>query len=118
MKQFIALIASVDDFGLGLDEGEDISDAMIDAFLEKESWLSSYEFEVPNALSEEAITRIARGIFWENNWIQADTVSVVMEDHGDVETLQNERQEAREVDPQEGIEDEDSDELMVTAIIR
>jgi hypothetical protein len=128
MKQFIGLIGSTDDFGLGLEEGMEVSDVMIDAFLEKEPWLVSYRFEVPDGLDELAIARIARGIFWENNWTQDDTVSVVMEDHGDIEEQQAERQEAHEADPQEGIEDEthevdpeeeqDDDDLTFTATIR
>ena len=51
-----------------------------------------------------------------------------MEDHGDIEEQQAERQEAHEADPQEGIEDEthevdpeeeqDDDDLTFTATIR
>tara|TARA_E500000331_G_scaffold301608_1_gene303120 strand:+ start:177 stop:497 length:321 start_codon:yes stop_codon:yes gene_type:complete len=99
MKKYVALIMLQDDFGVGLEEGESIEDIMADAYLEKESWIHGYEFECPDSMSEETVTLIARGYFWENNWSMDGTISCILRD----EEASSEDDTSEEVDTDDAI---------------
>ena len=112
---YIALISSMDDFGLAQGEDEDVVDVMLYAYIEKEDWVSAHPFDVPAGTDEELVTLVARGLFWENDWSMDDSVSCVVRDNSDLDDFKAEHAVAKEVDPQDDIEDE---EIIITATVR
>ena len=75
MTEYIALICDMNDFGMPT---EDTADELIMCYLEEEPWLKAFPFSVPEGTPEEIVTRVARGIFFENDWTMQDTVSTVI----------------------------------------
>ena len=112
---YIALISSMDDFGLAQGEDEDVVDVMLYAYLEKEDWVNAHTFDVPSGTEEELVTLVARGIFFENDWSMDDSVSCVVRDNRELDDLKTEHDEAKAVDPRDDIEDE---EIIISATIR
>jgi len=116
MKNYIALICTIEDFGWTNDENS-VEEELLEAHLEEKPWIYSYDIEVPEDTSEEHITLIARGIFWENDWSMNGTVSTVIAytDAEENTTDDDEDLDGSEVDPQEAdpdpefIDQEESD---------
>lgn len=75
MDSYIALICDMVDFGLPAD---DTADELIACYIEEVDWLTAYPFSAPKDTPEEIITRVARGIFFENDWTMSQTVSTVI----------------------------------------
>tara|TARA_A100001388_G_C28469237_1_gene356943 strand:+ start:236 stop:577 length:342 start_codon:yes stop_codon:yes gene_type:complete len=112
MKKYIALIMKSDDFGWGLEEDETVEDILIQGYLEKENWVTGYEFECPDSLSEELVVLLGHGHFWENGWTVDDTISCMMEDTGDEEDEDSEKPEQ-----DAGSKPEDEDAIIIKATI-
>ena len=73
MKRYTAFIASKDDYR-GTKEG------LVEAWLEEHPHVYHIDFEVPEGTSNRIVTLIAAGLFWEDCWSPASTITTVVED--------------------------------------
>ena len=105
MTEYIALICTMEDFGLPV---ENTGQELIECYIEEADWLTSYRFEVPENTPEEIVTRVGRGVFWENDWTMDGTVSTVM-----VATAAEVSEDEPEVEPESIMVDDGSADVEV-----